>query len=109
MRALAPVFDAHLRRHAGHPLVGEVRSLGMMGAIELAPAGARGFATPGKLGPRLANELLARGVITRAIMDTLVFCPPMIITEAEMEELFAPLGAALDATLDWAKAENLLA
>lgn len=109
VRALAPVFDAHLRRHAGHPLVGEVRSLGMMGGIELAPAGGKGFATPGKLGPRLANELLARGVITRAIVDTLVFCPPMVITEAEMEELFAPLGPALDATLDWARAENLLA
>ena len=91
-----------------HPLVGEVRSLGLMGGIELAPAGRKAFAVPGKVGPRLAAELLARGVIGRAIGDTVAFCPPMIITEAEMEELFAPLGEALDATLGWAKAEGHL-
>jgi hypothetical protein len=33
----------------------------------------------------------------------------MIIAEAEIEELFAPVGAALDATLDWARAEGLVA
>ena len=47
-------------------------------------------------------------MIGRAIGDTLAFCPPMTITEAEMEELFAPLGEALDATLGWAKAEGHL-
>ena len=47
-------------------------------------------------------------MIGRAIGDTLAFCPPMIITEAEIDEMFAPLGAALDATLDWAKAEGHL-
>jgi len=108
VRTLAPVFDRHLRKHAEHPLVGEVRSLGLMGAIELASPGAKELAVPGKAGPRLAAELLARGVITRAIGDTLAFCPPMTITEAEMEELFAPLGDALDATLAWSKAEGHL-
>ncbi len=108
VRGLAPRFADHLRRHAEHPLVGEVRALGLMGALELAPAGTRGFAEPGKVGPRLAAEMAARGVIPRAIGDTVAFCPPMIITEAEMDEMFAPLGPALDATLDWAKAEGHL-
>ncbi len=108
VRTLAPHFEGHLRRHLEHPLVGEARAIGLMGALELAPEGAKGFATPGKLGPRLASEMLARGVITRAIGDSLAFCPPMIITEEEMDEMFAPLGPALDATLAWARAEGHL-
>jgi len=108
VRALAPRFAAHLERIAGHPLVGEVRSLGLMGAIELAPEGAKGFAVPNKVGPRMVGELAARGVIGRAISDSVSLCPPMIITEAEMDEMFAPMVPALDATLDWARAEGHL-
>ncbi len=109
VRALAPRFRAHLDRLAGHPLVGEARGIGLVGALELAPNGSpAGFATPGKVGPRAAQELLERGVITRAIGDSLAFCPPMIITENEIDEMFAPLEAALDATLDWARAEGHL-
>jgi 4-aminobutyrate--pyruvate transaminase len=52
--------------------------------------------------------MTARGVIGRAIGDTLAFCPPMTITEAELDEMFAPLGDALDATLSWARAEGHL-
>jgi 4-aminobutyrate--pyruvate transaminase len=63
---------------------------------------------PGKVGPRVAAELVERGVITRAVGDALVFCPPMIISEAELDEMFAPLAPALDATLDWARAEGHL-
>ena len=65
-----------------------------MGALELAPdKSPKGFAAPGKVGPRLRAELLARGVIARAIGDSLAFCPPMIITEAEIDEMFAPVEA----------------
>jgi 4-aminobutyrate--pyruvate transaminase len=56
----------------------------------------------------MAEELLGRGVISRAIGDTLAFCPPMIITEAEIDEMFAPAEAALDATLAWARADGHL-
>jgi 4-aminobutyrate--pyruvate transaminase len=48
-------------------------------------------------------------VIVRAIVDTVAFCPPMIITEEEIDEMFAPVEAALDATLAWAEAEGHLA
>ncbi len=107
VKGLAPRFAAHLDRLAGHPLVGEARHLGLMGALELAPEGSpRGFDQPGKVGARLAAEITARGVITRAIADAVAFCPPMIITEAEIDEMFAPVEAALDATLDWARAEG---
>jgi 4-aminobutyrate--pyruvate transaminase len=64
------------------------------------------FAQPGKVAAKLSAELLSRGVILRPIGDTLAFCPPMIITEDEIEALFEPLPDALDATLHWAKAEG---
>ena len=110
VRALAPRFRAHLERLAAHPLVGEARALGLIGALELAPdKSPRGFAQPGRAAQKLVAEMLARGVITRAIVDSVAFCPPMIITEDEIDEMFAPVGPALDATLDWAWAEGHLA
>jgi len=108
VRALTPKFQEHLERLAEHPLVGEARSCGLMGGLELAPAGMKGFATPGKVGPVAAAEMLKHGVILRAIGDTLAFCPPMIITEDELDQLFAPVEMALDATYAWAKAEGHL-
>jgi 4-aminobutyrate--pyruvate transaminase len=106
---LAPRFAAHLDRLAGHPLVGEARRVGLIGALELAPRKSpKGFATPGKVAQRMAAEMLARGVITRAIVDSIAFCPPMTITEAEIDEMFAPVEPALDATLAWAEAEGHL-
>ncbi len=109
VRAIAPRFAAHLDRLAGHPLVGEARHLGLMGGLELAPDRSKaGFARPGKVGARAAQELIERGVICRAIGDTLGFCPPMTITEAEIDEMLAPVEASLDATAGWAKAEGHL-
>lgn len=110
VQAKAPVFAAHLERLSGHPLVGEHRSAGLMGGLELSPDGSsKMFAAPGKVGPKAAAELLARGIIVRAIGDTLAFCPPMIISEDEIDQLFAPVEEALDATHAWAKAEGHLA
>lgn len=105
----APVFAAHLERLSEHPLVGEHRVAGLMGGLELTPGKTRHpFDQPGKVGAKVAAEMLARGVIVRAIGDTLAFCPPMIITEAEIDQLFAPVEEALDAGYAWAKTEGHL-
>ena len=92
VRALAPRFAAHLDRLAGHPLVGEARHLGLMGGARARARTARQAASPSpaRSAPALAQELIERGVISRAIGDTLAFCPPMTITEAEIDEMFAP-------------------
>ncbi|GMG84092.1 aspartate aminotransferase family protein [Paralimibaculum aggregatum] len=110
VRRVAPVFQARLRAAADHPLVGEARGAGLMGGLELSPEPGRpaAFAQPGKVGARLMEEMLARGVILRSLGDTLAFCPPMVITEAEIEEMMAPLPEALDATHAWARAEGHL-
>lgn len=109
VRARSSRFAWHLKSFEGHPLVGEARSLGLMGALELAPNGRReGFAAPGKVGARMLGELRDRGIIARAVGDSLVFCPAMIVTEAELDEIFAAVGPSLDATLAWAKTEGHL-
>lgn len=84
--------------------------MGLIGGLEVAPGKSpAGFAQPGRVGARVAAEFNARGVIPRAIGDTIAFCPPMIITADEIDEMFAPAEAALDAAAAWAKAEGLLA
>jgi 4-aminobutyrate--pyruvate transaminase len=109
VRGLAPRFAAHLDRLAEHPFVGEARHIGLMGALELAPNKSRdGFAIPGEVGPQMAREMQDRGVILRAANDAVTFCPPMIITGDEIDEMFAPVEAALDATMAWARAEGHL-
>ncbi|MEM1299126.1 MAG: aminotransferase [Pseudomonadota bacterium] len=110
VRKVAPRFGEHLKRLEEHPLVGEARVSGLMGGLELSPdpKSAAMFKTPGKVGPALASELLKHGVIQRAIGDTLAFCPPMIITEDEIDAMFEPMEKALDATHHWAKAEGHL-
>jgi 4-aminobutyrate--pyruvate transaminase len=110
VRNISPLFQAKLQSFADHPLVGEARGVGLMGALEVSPdpANAATFAQPGKVGGKLAAELLGHGVILRAMGDTLGFCPPMIITEDEIEELFEPMEKALDATYAWARAEGHL-
>ena len=100
VKSLAPKFEAHMTRLAEHPLVGEYRSLGLMGALEMTPTkSVAGFNAPGKMGTRMAAELVERGVIIRAVVDSIVFCPPMIITADELDEMFAPVEAALNATM----------
>ncbi|MEM6942458.1 MAG: aminotransferase [Pseudomonadota bacterium] len=110
VRSVVPGFQERLRRYADHPLVGEARGVGLLGGLELSPdkATKAAFKEPGKVGKRLADELIKHGVILRAIGDTLAFCPPMVITEDEIEAMFEPIETALDATHAWARSEGLM-
>ena len=54
------------------------------------------FKEVGKVGAKMASELLKSGVMVRAIGDTVAFCPPMIITEDQIDELFEPVEDALE-------------
>jgi 4-aminobutyrate--pyruvate transaminase len=110
VRRMAPIFQARIQSFAGHPLVGEARGVGLMGGLELSPdkAGKGSFKEFGKVGGKLVTELLEHGIILRAMGDVIGICPPMIITEAEIDELFAPMEQCLDTTYAWAKAEGHL-
>lgn len=107
-----PQFQKRLRALADHPLVGEARGIGMVGALELsAEKRAKKPFDPKKgVGAQAVAQAQADGLIVRGIAgDVITICPPIIIKPAEIDELFDKLGRALDRTLDWAKREQLLA
>jgi len=98
VKALAPTFQQALRRFAGRRFVGEVRGVGLIGAIELAadPARRVPFDPTKKAGIRLAELALEQGLIVRAMGgDTIAFCPPLITTAEQVAELFARFERAL--------------
>ena len=111
VRTLAPVFEARMRKLAENPLVGEARYCGLVGGVELvADRGTkRSFDAARGVGPQLTKFLEGRGAILRAIGDTIAICPPMIITEAELNELFDRLELALADTESWVAKEGLRA
>jgi 4-aminobutyrate--pyruvate transaminase len=107
-----PQFQKRLMALADHPLVGEARGMGMVGAIELtSDKRAKKPLDPKRgVGAQVVSHAQAEGLIVRFIAgDVVSICPPMIIKPAEIDELFDKLTRALDKTLDWAKREQLLA
>jgi 4-aminobutyrate--pyruvate transaminase len=87
------------RRFAGHELVGEVRGVGMVGAVEFVAdrEARRNFDAKEKVGPRLAKLCEEHGVISRSLPgDSLAFSPPIIITQEEVAEMLDRVGEALD-------------
>jgi 4-aminobutyrate--pyruvate transaminase len=93
VKALAPRFQAALHSLEGRKYVGEVRGVGLVGALELYadPAKRLVFDPAVKAGIRLVEIGLTQGLIVRALGDTIVVCPPLIITSEELGELFARL------------------
>ena len=98
VRAIMPGFQAGLRRFADHPFVGEVRGIGLIGAIEFVSDKATRVPFDRKLGigAIIAKAAQDQGLIIRALGDTIGFCPPLIIVEAELQEMFARFARALD-------------
>ena len=95
---LGPYLAKALARLDGHPLVGEARSLGLIGAVEIVSrkgTNAR-FEPAGSAGPLVRDACIARGLMVRAIRDSIVMCPPFVITHAEIDRLVAIIAAALD-------------
>jgi 4-aminobutyrate--pyruvate transaminase len=97
VKALAPQFQQGLREFASRRFVGEVRGVGLIGAIELAadPARRVPFDPAQKAGTRLAELALEQGLIVRAMGDAIAFCPPLITTAEQVTELFARFGRAM--------------
>lgn len=98
VQALAPAFQAGLRSFAERRWVGNVRGVGLIGAIELMAdkASRTPFAADRKAGYRFAALALEEGLIVRAMGDSIGLCPPLIITAAELADLFARLTRAMD-------------
>ncbi|MFT4115215.1 aspartate aminotransferase family protein [Bradyrhizobium sp.] len=99
-------FQAKLRSLGEHPLVGDARGSGLIGALELVKdkASKESFDPSWNVAAHVGASALKRGLITRALGDTVNFCPPLIISEAEIAEMFRLAELALDDTLAWLQA-----
>ena len=106
-RELGPYFAEALASLRDHPLVGETRSLGLIGALELTNNKAKRtrFANCGRVGTMCRDHSFRNGLIMRACWDTMVLAPPLIITRKEIDELVLRARAALDATYADVKSE----
>jgi 4-aminobutyrate--pyruvate transaminase len=93
-------MQQELAKLAAHPLVGEVRGSGLIAGVELVADKAmrRPFDPQLKVGARAFGIGHQHGLIVRAIGDTIALCPPMIITEAQVQEVITRLKKTLDDT-----------
>lgn len=98
VRAVAPVLQEGLEALRDHPLVGEARGIGLIGALELVADKAAKTPFPPELGigARVVAKAQAKGVILRAMGDAVAFAPPLIISADEIREMLRRFGAALD-------------
>ena len=95
---------------ADHPLVGEVRGIGLIGAIELVrdKATKAPFDPAQAVGPFLAKRAHQHGLILRALGDSIAFCPPLIINESEIDLMFERFALALDDTVAMVRERGLV-
>jgi 4-aminobutyrate--pyruvate transaminase len=110
--AKAPRFCARLAALADHPLVGEARGTGLIGGLEIVAdkTTKRQFEPKRGVAAKAVSFAQAEGLIVRNLFsDRIAICPPLIIGEAEIDELFDRLGRALDRTADWVAREGLCA
>nr|WP_177431296.1 MULTISPECIES: aspartate aminotransferase family protein [unclassified Pseudomonas] len=96
----APYLQKRLRELSDHPLVGEVRGVGLLGAIELVKDKATRARYQGRgVGMICRQFCFDNGLIMRAVGDTMIIAPPLVISEAEIDELVAKARKCLDLTL----------
>jgi len=97
----APALATLLAKFKDHPLVGEVRSVGLLGAIELVAdkRARRRFADLGRVGLICRDHFFREGFIMRAVFDTMVTAPPLIWTQTQFDEAEGVIARALDLTL----------
>lgn len=104
-------MQERLREFQNHPLVGEVRGKGLIAAVELVKnkVTGEGFAD-GKLGAFAVQACLQNGLSLRAVAgNSIAFCPPLIVTSAQIDEMLDKFTRAMDSSLAYAQLEDMLA
>jgi 4-aminobutyrate--pyruvate transaminase len=112
VRAVAPRFEARIKKLGEHPLVGHARAKGLLGAIELVAdkATKRSFDVKAGIGAAVQKAAEKNGLIIRALGgDIIAFCPPLIVKEADIDDIFDRIERALDETEAWIGKEGLRA
>ncbi|WPZ33925.1 aspartate aminotransferase family protein [Thalassobaculum sp. OXR-137] len=98
---IGPYLQDGLRSLADHPLVGEVRGVGMIGALELVKDkdGPILFDNIGRVGTICRDHCFNNNLVMRAVRDAMVCSPPLVITRPEVDRLVSTLKICLDRTL----------
>jgi 4-aminobutyrate--pyruvate transaminase len=109
VREVAPVLQDGLReRFVGHPLVGEVRGVGLIGAVQLVADkdSKKPFDAAQGVALKCADFAHQHGLVVRPLPgDAVAFSPPLVISRAEIEELLERFSKAMDDTLNWLQKE----
>ncbi|HTB19867.1 MAG TPA: aspartate aminotransferase family protein [Bryobacteraceae bacterium] len=110
VRRMAPLMQAALRSFTDHPLVGEVRGIGLIGAVELVAdkTTKASFQPAAAVGPFLIGRAHHHGLILRALGDSIAFCPPLIINEQEIDLMFQKFALALEDTCAMVRERGLV-
>ncbi len=98
VRDVAPHFLERLGALRGHPLVGEVRGMGLLAAVEITAdkATKKPFPASAGVGAWIQARAMEHGVIVRAIANCVALCPPLIVERSHIDELVDGLARALD-------------
>ena len=102
---IGPYLQARWAELGEHPLIGEARMVGLMGAMEIVAnkATCQRFDENQGVGTICRNLSVANGLVMRAVGDTMVVAPPLVISHAEVDELVEKARKTLDMTLDAVK------
>ncbi len=108
VRSVAPIFAMRMHALAAHPLVGNTRAQGLLGAVELVAnkQTRESFALTDGVGAKAMALAQEEGLLCRAVGgDNMGLCPPLVIEGAEINAMFDALERALDRTADWVTRE----
>lgn len=104
---VGPRMQAGIRSYSDHPLIGDARGIGLIGAVELVrdKATKQSFDAKAAVAAYLVRQAQHHGAILRSMPGDIVgFCPPLTISEAEIDEMLTCFGRALDDT--WAMLQD---
>ena len=111
VRNVAPRFQARLKKLAEHPLVGETQGVGLIGGIEIVAdkSDQDELRTRQSRSRRPSRSSSRRKGSSCAPMlgDRIAICPPLVIVEAEIDELFDRLEKGLAKGVEWARKEGV--
>lgn len=110
VRNLGPYLQKRLREVSDHPIVGEVRGIGFLGGIELVAnkKTKESFSPNNAVGPYLMQKAQDYGLMLRSLDDVIIFCPPLIFTEAHIDETMDKFKKALQATYEMVQAKGII-
>ena len=111
VKTLVPTFEGRLAKLADHPLVGEARGRGLLGAVEMVAdkTTKRPFDPKMLVGAKVNALCQKHGVVLRNLTDAIGICPPLIITEDQLNDMFDKIESAIDEAEAWINQEGLRA